>query len=65
MHTRSLETNTMLAYLAHERLCNNDILDIQLQRVISVAFLCIQTTFENRPLMSHVLAMLLGGPPIC
>ncbi|KAH8958446.1 hypothetical protein BDL97_06G024500 [Sphagnum fallax] len=57
---RSLEENNMLAYLVDERIHNNGVLDIQLQRVIDVAFLCIQTTLENRPLMSHVLAMLLG-----
>jgi hypothetical protein len=60
MQARSLEENTMLVYLIDERLCNNGVLDIQLQRVINVVFLCIQTTLENRPLMSHVLAMLLG-----
>ncbi|CAK9877816.1 unnamed protein product [Sphagnum jensenii] len=57
---RSLEENNMLAYLVDERIHNNGVLDIQLQRVIDVAFLCIQTTPENRPLMSHVLAMILG-----
>ncbi|KAH9558758.1 hypothetical protein CY35_06G023800 [Sphagnum magellanicum] len=57
---RSLEENNMLAYLVDERLHNNGVLDIQMQRVIDVAFLCIQTTPDNCPLMSHVLAMLLG-----
>ncbi|CAK9229289.1 unnamed protein product [Sphagnum troendelagicum] len=57
---RSLEENNMLAYLVDERIHNNGVLDIQLQHVIDVAFLCIQTTPENRPLMSHVLAMILG-----
>ncbi len=56
----SLEENNMLTYLVDERIHNNGVLDIQLQRVIDVAFLCIQTTPENRPLMSHVSAMLLG-----
>jgi hypothetical protein len=60
MQARSLEEKNMLAYLVDERIHNNGVLDIQLQRVIIVAFLCIQTTLENRPLMSHVLAMLLG-----
>ncbi|KAH8958458.1 hypothetical protein BDL97_06G025600 [Sphagnum fallax] len=57
---RSLEENNMLAYLVDEGIHNNGVLDIQLQRVVDVAFLCIQTILENRPLMSHVLAMLLG-----
>jgi hypothetical protein len=59
MQARSLEENNM-AYLVDERIHNNGVLDIQLQRVIDVAFLCIQTTPENRPLMSHVFAMLRG-----
>ncbi len=49
-----------MGYLVDERIHNNGVLDIQLQHVIDVAFLCIQTTPENHPLMSHVLAMLLG-----
>jgi hypothetical protein len=60
MQARSLEENNMLAYLVDERIHNNGVLDIQLQRVVDMAFLCIQTILENRPLMSHVLAMLLG-----
>jgi hypothetical protein len=54
-----LEENNM-GYLVDERIHNNGVLDIQLQHVIDVAFLCIQTTPENHPSMSHVLAMLLG-----
>jgi hypothetical protein len=60
MQARSLEEKNMLTYLVDERIRNNGVLDIQMQRVIDVAFLCIQTAPENRPLMSHVLAMLFG-----
>ncbi|KAH8971067.1 hypothetical protein BDL97_02G123200 [Sphagnum fallax] len=40
---------------------NNNILDDEAQRVIDVALLCVQTSASRRPLMSHVLAMLLNG----
>jgi len=40
---------------------NNNVLDDQARRVIDVALLCVQTSASRRPLMSHVLAMLLYG----
>ncbi|CAK9268847.1 unnamed protein product [Sphagnum jensenii] len=70
----SLETNKIYllewAHSLHEQdklfdlidqQLNNNILDDEAQRVIDVALLCVQTSASRRPLMSHVLAMLLNG----
>jgi hypothetical protein len=38
----------------------NNVLDDEARRVIDVALLCVQTSASRRPLMSHVLAMLLN-----
>ncbi|CAK9218046.1 unnamed protein product [Sphagnum troendelagicum] len=70
----SLETNKIYllewAHSLHEQdklfdlidqQLNNNILDDEAQRVIDVALLCVRTSASRRPLMSHVLAMLLNG----
>ncbi|CAK9218045.1 unnamed protein product [Sphagnum troendelagicum] len=70
----SLETNKIYllewAHSLHEQdklfdlidqQLNNNILDDEARRVIDVALLCVQTSASRRPLMSHVLAMLLNG----
>jgi hypothetical protein len=49
----------MLIDLVDQKL-NNTIVDIELQRVIKVALLCVQQDPRRRPLMSRVLLMLQG-----
>ncbi len=49
----------MLINLVDQKL-NNTIVEIELQRVIKVALLCVQQDPRRRPLMSRVLLMLQG-----
>jgi hypothetical protein len=49
----------MLINLVDKKL-NNTIVEIELQRVIKVALLCVQQDPRRRPLMSRVLLMLQG-----
>ncbi len=49
----------MLINLLDQKL-NNTIVEIELQRVIKVALLCVQQDPKRRPLMSRVLLMLQG-----
>ncbi|CAM6043448.1 unnamed protein product [Sphagnum compactum] len=55
----SLHEQNKLFDLIDQQL-NNNVLDDEAQRVIDVALLCVQTSASRRPLMSHVLAMLLN-----
>jgi hypothetical protein len=56
----SLHEQNKLFDLIDQQL-NNNILADEARRVIDVALLCVQTSASRRPLMSHVLAMLLNG----
>ncbi len=49
----------MLINLVDQKV-NNTIVEIELQRVIKVALLCVQQDPRRRPLMSRVLLMLQG-----
>jgi hypothetical protein len=55
----SLHEKNMLIDLVDQKL-NNTIVEIELQRVIKVALLCVQQDPRRRPLMSRVLLMLQG-----
>jgi hypothetical protein len=55
----SLHEKNMLINLVDQKL-NNTIVEIELQRVIKVALLCVQQDPRRRPLMSRVLLMLQG-----
>jgi hypothetical protein len=50
----------MLQNLIDQNLNINNNLKCQIQHVINVALLCVQTIPTRRPSMMHVLAMLLG-----
>ncbi|CAK9235993.1 unnamed protein product [Sphagnum troendelagicum] len=55
----TLHENNMLINLVDQKL-NDTIVEIELQRVIKVALLCVQQDPRRRPLMSRVLLMLQG-----